>query len=54
MLCVTKFETPKTRLEQMRNLQLTTGGMGQISTEFLKKPTDAMDIMLSALEGMVR
>ena len=48
------FETPKTRLEQMRNLQLTTGGMGQTPTEFLKKTTDAMDSMLSALEGMVR
>lgn len=48
------FETPKTRMEQMRNLQLTTGGMNQTPTEFLKKTTDAMDSMLSALEGMVR
>lgn len=48
------FETPKTKLEQMRNLQLTTGGMNQTPTEFLKPSTDTMDAMLNALEKMVR
>ena len=48
------FDKPKTHLEQMRNLQLTTGAMNQTPTEFLKPTTDAMDMMLDQLEKMVR
>jgi len=48
------FVEPKTTLEQMRNLQLTTGGMNQTPTQFLKPATDAMDMMLDQLEKMVR
>jgi len=48
------FTEPKSRLEQMRNLQLTTGGMDQTPTQFLKPTTDAMDMMLEQLEKMVR
>lgn len=48
------FDAPKSRLEQMRNLQLTTGGMNQTPTQFLKPATDAMDMMLDQLEKMVR
>ena len=48
------FEVPKTRLEQMRNLQLATGNMNQTPTEFMKDSTDLMDMMLETLEGMVR
>lgn len=48
------FKEPKTRLEQMRNLQLTTGNMNQTPTEFMKSTTDAMDIMLDTLADMVR
>ena len=48
------FVEPQTRLEQMRNLQLTTGGMNETPTQFLKPATDAMDMMLDQLEKMVR
>ncbi len=48
------FEEPKTRLEQMRNLQLATGGMNETPTQYLKPATDAMDMMLDQLEKMVR
>ena len=48
------FEAPKTRLEQMRNLQLTTGGMNETPTQFLKPTTDTIDMMLEQLENMVR
>lgn len=42
------FETPKSRLEQIRNLQLTAG------EEFLQHATNSMDAMFEALEEMVR
>ena len=48
------FDMPKTRLEQMRNLQLTTGGMNTSPTQHLKPATDVMDMMLATLEEMVR
>ena len=48
------FDEPQTRLEQMRNLQLTTGGMNETPAQFLKPATDAMDMMLDQLEKMVR
>lgn len=48
------FDLPKTRLEQMRNLQLTTGGANTTPTQHLKPATDVMDMMLSTLEAMVR
>jgi len=47
------FETPKTMLEQRRNLQLATGDMNQTPKEFMKNSTDLMDMMLDTLEGMV-
>lgn len=48
------FDAPKSRLEQMRNLQLTTGAMNVSPTQHIKPATDAMDMMLSTLEDMVR
>lgn len=48
------FDEPKSHLEQMRNLQLTTGGMNQTPAQFLKPTTDAMDMMLDQLESMAR
>ena len=48
------FQTPKTRLEQMRNLQLATGNMNETPAEHLRATTDTMDTMLSTLEAMVR
>ena len=48
------FREPNTGLEQMRNLQLTTGGMNQTPAQFLEPLTTAMDAMLDQLESMVR
>ena len=48
------FEMPKSRIEQMRNLQLATGRMNQSPTEFIKTATDAIDAMLQQLEKMAR
>jgi len=48
------FKTPKTYLEQMRNLQLTTGGMNQRPAEYLQNFTSVVDSMLNTLEDMVR
>lgn len=48
------FEQPRTRLEQMRNLQLTTGGTSQTPAEYMKNFTRSMDTMLDALEEMIR
>ena len=41
------FDEPKSRLEQMRNLQLTTGGMNVSPKQYIKPATDAIDMMLS-------
>ena len=48
------FEAPKTAIEQMRNLQLTTGGMNETPTEFLSNLTGAIDGMFAQLEEMAR
>ena len=48
------FEAPTDALEQMRNLQLATGGMNETPTEHLKSLTGALDTMLDTLEGMTR
>ena len=46
------FDTPKTMVEQMRNLHLTTGNANQTVAEGMKSATDAMDCMLKALTQM--
>lgn len=46
------FEAPKTSIEQMRNLHLTTGNANQTVKEGMKSATDAMDCMLKALTEM--
>ena len=48
------FEAPKTAIEQMRNLQLTTGGMNETPTKFLSNLTGAIDGMFAQLEKMAR
>ena len=48
------FDAPKTYLEQMRNLQLATGGMNKTPAEYLKSATGTIDTMLEMLEGMTR
>lgn len=48
------FDAPETYLEQMRNLQLATGGPSEKPAEHLKNATDAIDTMLETLEGMAR
>ena len=48
------FEVPQTRLEQHRNLMLTTGAMNQTVEEGIKSSTDAIDAMLESLEHMTR
>lgn len=47
------FEAPKTKLEQMRNLELTTGNMGQTVPEGISSTTGAIDAMLESLEQML-
>ena len=41
------FDAPRTRIEQMRNLQLVTGGMNEPA---LKTALDAIDGILTSLE----
>ena len=48
------FDTPKTELEQHRNLMLITGTMNQSVQEGIKTATDAIDSMLDTLEQMSR
>lgn len=48
------FEVPETRLEQHRNLILTTGAMNQTVEEGIKSSTEAIDAMLKALEQLSR
>ena len=48
------FESPKTSLEQQRNLLLMTGNMNQSVQEGIKTETDAIDGMLDMLEQMSR
>lgn len=48
------FDSPRTRLEQQRNLMLMTGNMNQTVQEGMKSTTDAIDGMLDALEQMSR
>ena len=52
ILDVVIFEEPKTMVEQMRNLDLTTGNPNQTVAEGMKSATDAMDCMLKALTKM--
>jgi hypothetical protein len=51
---VVVFDTPKTNLEQHRNLMLMTGGMDQSVQEGIKAATGAIDSMLDAIEQMAR
>lgn len=46
------FDAPKNALEQHRNLMLTTGNMNQTPQQGIKTATDAIDSMLSILEGL--
>ena len=48
------FDSPKTVLEQQRNLMLMTGDMSQTVQEGIKSATDAIDAMLDSLEQMSR
>lgn len=48
------FNAPRTRLEQMRNLQLVTGNINQTPAQGIKSATDAIDCMLDALEQQGR
>jgi len=48
------FKAPRTSLEQMRNLQLVTGGMDKTPAQGIKTTTDAIDSMLAALEQQGR
>lgn len=48
------FDTPKTALEQQRNLMLMTGTMNQSVQEGIKTTTDAIDSMLHTLNEMTR
>ncbi len=48
------FDTPKTALEQQRNMMLLTGSMSQSVQQGIKSTTDAIDSMLDAIEQMVR
>ena len=48
------FDSPKTGLEQQRNLMLATGNMSQTVQEGIKSTTDAIDSMLNTLEQMTR
>lgn len=48
------FDSPKTALEQNRNLMLITGNMSQSVQDGIKPATDAIDSMLSTLEQMTR
>ncbi|MBP5707588.1 MAG: hypothetical protein J6W79_01165 [Alphaproteobacteria bacterium] len=48
------FDVPTNALEQMRNLQLVTGGMNETPTEHLKSMTGTIDGMLEILEDMTR
>ena len=47
-------DSPKTALEQQRNLMLATGNMSQTVQEGIKSTTDAIDSMLNTLEQMTR
>ncbi|MBQ7127370.1 MAG: hypothetical protein IJO18_00095 [Alphaproteobacteria bacterium] len=47
------FEAPKTSLEQMRNLALTTGNADQTVSEGISATTGAIDAMLESLEQML-
>ena len=47
------FDAPRTRLEQMRNLQLMTGNMNERVQQGIKATTDAIDGMLDTLTTMV-
>lgn len=47
-------DSPKTGLEQQRNLMLATGNMSQTVQEGIKSTTDAIDSMLNTLEQMTR
>lgn len=46
------FETPKTALEQQRNLALATGNANQTVQEGMRSTTDAIDCMLDMVEQM--
>lgn len=48
------FSTPKTSLEQMRNLNLMTGGMDKTVQQGIKSTTDYIDMMLDTLAQMSR
>ena len=48
------FDTPRTALEQQRNLMLMTGTMNQSVQEGIKSATDAIDAMLRTLDEMTR
>ncbi len=47
------FETPKTALEQQRNLALATGNANQTVQEGMRSTTDAIDGMLEMIEQML-
>ncbi len=47
------FETPKTALEQQRNLALATGNANQTVQEGMRSTTDAIDGVLEMLEQML-
>lgn len=48
------FDTPKTSLEQMRNLNLMMGGMDKTVQQGIKSTTDYIDMMLDTLAQMSR